>query len=126
MPTTPLSTHAQDFFLPVRTGCRWLFLVVAIGCSPSLMACGSDASTNNPEGSDAGTDAGNEPLVDASKTPELGGVRYRGQGVLVLFDGKLGMKEADAVEELAEGTEVDLSVAARMMVLARAAGVLPG
>jgi len=53
-------------------------------------------------------------------------VRYRGQGVLVLFDGKLGMKEADAVEELAEGTEVDLSVAARMMVLARAAGVLPG
>jgi putative selenate reductase len=53
-------------------------------------------------------------------------VRYRGQGVLVLFDGKLGMKEADAVEELAEGTEVDLSVAARMMVLARAGGVLPG
>ena len=44
------------------------------------MACGSDASTNNPEGSDAGTDAGNEPLVDASKTPELGGACAGGCG----------------------------------------------
>lgn len=52
-------------------------------------------------------------------------LRYRGQGVQVLFDSQLGMKEAEALEPLEEGTEIDLSIAARMMLLARALNVIP-
>jgi len=52
-------------------------------------------------------------------------VQYRGQGVLVLFDAALRMREATAVEEVAEGTEIDLAVAATMLVVARAVDVLP-
>ncbi|MCL2823469.1 MAG: FAD-dependent oxidoreductase, partial [Polyangiaceae bacterium] len=52
-------------------------------------------------------------------------IRYRGQGVLVLFDKTMNMQEADAVDELADGTEVDLTIAGKMFVIARGAGVIP-
>jgi putative selenate reductase len=52
-------------------------------------------------------------------------VEYEGQGVRVLCDGNLKMKEADALEELEDGTEVDLRIAAQMFVIASAISELP-
>ena len=52
-------------------------------------------------------------------------VRYRGQGVLVLFDQNLKMREATPLDDMRDGTEVDLSIAAQMLVIARAASVVP-
>ena len=53
------------------------------------------------------------------------GVVYRGQGVFVVFDSALAFREATAVEDLDDGTEVDLTVVAKMFVVARALETLP-
>jgi putative selenate reductase len=53
------------------------------------------------------------------------GIRYEGQGVTVQFDGAtFGMIEAEAAQELPEGLRIDLSIAARMMIVSNARSVL--
>ncbi len=55
-----------------------------------------------------------------------GKASYRGQNVVVVFDAAtLTMLEADAVSEPKDGVSVDLSLAAKMVMLAKAKATLP-
>ena len=55
-----------------------------------------------------------------------GKATYRGQGVAVELDAAtFKMLEAEAVDDLADGSEVDLTLAAQMMVLVQAEEALP-